>query len=79
MYTLLNKLFGWDYIQWNNSIDQGVARVRKDGRGVIWYWRYRSICCADVIREPQQVLWLTCSPEKYFPNKADITKCDREE
>lgn len=27
MYKLLNYLFGWDYIAWDNTVARGVARV----------------------------------------------------
>ena len=66
IYNILHLLFGWDYIHWKNSADSGVARVRVDGIGRVWYWRYRSIKRADLIERPEQVLWLTCSPDKYF-------------
>lgn len=66
IYHVLNYLFGWDYIQWMNSCDQGVARVHRDGAGVVWYWRYKGIRLADRIRSAEQVLWLTCSPSKYL-------------
>lgn len=66
IYSILHLLFGWDYIQWRNTADRGVARVRVDGMGRVWYWRYRSTKVADFISKPEQVLWLTCSPDKYF-------------
>lgn len=66
IYSILHRLFGWDYIQWRNGVDEGVARVRVDGMGRVWYWRYRSTKVADFISKPEQVLWLTCSPDKYF-------------
>ena len=66
IYNILHLLFGWDYIQWRNSVDQGIARVRVDGMGRVWYWRYRITRVADVIARPEQVLWLTCQPNKYF-------------
>ena len=66
MYQLLHWLFGWDYIQWRNSADRGIARVRLDGAGRVWYWRYRNLALADEIRDAKQVLWLTCSPDKYI-------------
>ena len=66
IYTLLHRLFGWDFIRWSNSADQGIARVRVDGMGRVWYWRYRTTKMADVIRKPDDVLWLTCKPSKYF-------------
>lgn len=67
IYKLLNKLFGWDYIQWKNSADQGVARVHVDGMRRVWYWRYKGSKVVDIIVDPAKVVWLTCSPNKYFP------------
>ena len=67
IYKLLNKLFGWDYIQWSNPADQGVARVHIDGMGRVWYWQYKSIKAVNIIEDPEKVIWLTCSPNKYFP------------
>lgn len=66
MIYLFNKLFGWDYIHWTNSCDQGVARVRKDGNGKAWYFRYKITSVVDIIRDKDQVIWLTCSPDKYL-------------
>jgi hypothetical protein len=43
MYRLLNRLFGWDYIAWRNTCDQGIARIHKDGNGVLFYWRYKTL------------------------------------
>lgn len=65
MYKLYHWLFGWDYIQWRNSAAQGVARVYKSHCGRIYYWRYKITDLADDIKTRDQVLWLTCSPEKY--------------
>lgn len=67
MYRLLNYFFGWDYIAWRNSADSGIARIQVDGRGVLFYWRYKITHVADAIKDPKDVLWLTCPPEKYFP------------
>jgi ribosomal protein L24E len=66
MYILLNWLFGWDYVQWSNSVTSGLARIHVDGNGRVFYWRYKTTKVADLIREPDQVLWLTCSPDKYL-------------
>ena len=67
IYKLLNKLFGWDYIQWSNSAASGVARVHVDGMRRVWYWRYKGTKVVDIIEDPAKVIWLTCSPNKYFP------------
>lgn len=66
MYRLLHWLFGWDYIQWSNSAHQGVARVYVDGMGRVFYWRYKVTKLVDIIQKPEQVIWLTCEPDKYF-------------
>ena len=71
MYKMLNKLMGWEYIQWKNSCGSGVARVHVDGAGRVFYWRYKGIKCADVITDPSHVLWLTCSPDKFFPSNVE--------
>lgn len=66
MWKLWNKLFGWDYVAWENSADQGVARVYQDGAGIAYYFRYPSIRLADRILKTNQVIWLTCKPSKYM-------------
>lgn len=66
MWELWNKLFGWDYIQWRNSAASGIARVKTDGNGVAWYWRYKITNVVDRITDKDQVIWLTCEPKKYM-------------
>ena len=66
MWRVLHSLFGWDYVAWRNSADRGIARVHVDGMGRVFYWRYKSTRLADLILEPEQVIWLTCRPEKYI-------------
>jgi len=68
MYKILNKLFGWNYVSWANSADSGIARVHVDGAEKVYYWRYKSTKVLDIIREPEQVRWLTCPPSIYFEN-----------
>ena len=65
MYKLLKTLFGWDYIQWSNSADSGIARLHKDHNGKCWYWRYKITSVIDTINTKDQVIWLTCSPSDY--------------
>lgn len=69
MYKIYKYLFGWDYIQWKNSADYGIARVFKTKDGRIVYWRYRSFKVLDEIKSPESVFWLTCEPSKFFPTK----------
>lgn len=66
MWKLWNKLFGWDYIQWRNTCDEGVARVWLDGDGRCFYWRYKSIWVCDEIKSKTQVVWLTSPSSKYM-------------
>lgn len=66
IYKLLNILFGWDYVAWNNIAAQGVARIHVSASGVVFYWRYKSTKVLDVIHRKDQVIWLTCLPEKYL-------------
>lgn len=65
IYKLLNKWFGWDYISWTNSADQGIARVHRSGNGQAYFWRYKGTHLAARIHKADQVIWLTCSPEEY--------------
>lgn len=70
MYKLLHKLFGWDYIAWQNSADNGIARVRTGGDGTSYYFRYKVTQLIDLIKTPESVkVWLTCPSSKYFPKE----------
>lgn len=66
MYKLWNYLFGWDYVIWENSAAQGIARVKVLPDGTLGYWRYKITNVFDEIKEPKQVKWLTCKPDKYI-------------
>lgn len=66
IYKILNKLFGWDYIYWENCADQGTARVYKSPDGIIYYYRYKSTGLIDKITSQKDVIWLTCKAEKYI-------------
>lgn len=65
MYRIKKYLFGWDYIQWDNGVDRGIARVIKLPDGKVVYWRYRLIKVLDEINKSAQVRWLTCHPSKF--------------
>ncbi len=73
-YSILNKIFGWDYVQWRNIAAYGVARVHKTPDEVVWYWRYKNTKLADIIKDKDQVIWLTCKPSKYLyiPSVGDV-------
>lgn len=70
-YKLLNKLFGWDYIHWENCVSSGIARIHIDAEGRPYYWRYKIAKCLDHLdRVPSnEITWLTCKREKYFPSQ----------
>lgn len=70
MWKLWNKLFGWDYVVWSNTADQGIARVHVDGLGRAYCWRYSGVAICDVIQKPKDVIWLTCHPAKYLPHSS---------
>lgn len=67
LYQLLHWAFGWDYIAWQNSVDQGISRVMVDHTGAVWFWKYRAIHLPEKVSRPSDVLWLTCHPSKYLP------------
>ncbi len=67
IWRLMHKLLGYDYVQWSNCVDQGVARVFVDGDGVARYWRYRSTKVMDMADGSNSaVVWLTCKRSKYI-------------
>lgn len=67
MYKLLHKLFGWDYIQWDNSVDSGISRIHIDGDGIPYYWRYKVNSVADRLNVPfVRIIWLTCPRSRYL-------------
>ena len=69
IYKILNKLFGWDFIYWKNSASQGVSRIRTDYYGNPYYiW---SVGVRVRITVKDQVMWITCSAEKYLKEKGD--------
>jgi len=71
MYKLLHWIFGWDYIYWKNSASQGIARLKVLPDKTLCFYQYRLTNLIKPIKNPDDYLWLTCKPEKYFPEKAD--------
>lgn len=65
IYLLKNRFLGWDYIYWQNTADQGVARVFFTQDGRVAYWRYATTELLDIISTKEQVIWLTCKPSKF--------------
>ena len=71
MYKIFNKLFGWDYVYWENTASHGIARIRFDAEGIpFYYWSLYS----RVDIKPESVKWMTCKREKYFPKEEPKTK-----
>jgi hypothetical protein len=72
MYRLLNKIFGWDYIYWQNSADSGVDRIHKTKDGTVFFWRYGKYLSKlddkSLLNDKSfsKIVWLTCSKEKYI-------------
>ena len=70
MYKILNWLFGWDYIAWDYCTlsvdDSGIARVYINPDGDVWYWKYKRLGHHNIITSKDDVLWLTCSSDKYM-------------
>jgi hypothetical protein len=66
IYKILHKLFGWDYIYFENTASHGMARVRTDAEGVHFYY-WACYCRVDII--PGQVKWMTCKRDKYFKDQ----------
>jgi hypothetical protein len=79
IYQACHWLFGWDYIAWKNSAASGIARVRVDNNGNVFYWRYKNTKVADPIRRAQDFLWLTCPAEKYLGVAVQGRALDRQE
>jgi hypothetical protein len=65
MYKIKHLLFGWDYIHWENWMDSGIAKVHKMPDGKIVYWRYSITGSLSIIKNADDVTWLTCHPAKY--------------
>lgn len=78
MWKLLNFFFGYDYVAWANFADDGIARVHVDGLGRVFYWRYKCTRVTDIIVEPEQVIWLTCSPNKYFGSGTEGSPAEKQ-
>lgn len=68
MYKLFNWLFGWDYIHWQNYCDASISRVRIDGNGNSYFFRYgKYITYLD--KPSERITWLTCNQYKYLKLK----------
>ena len=64
MYKILNKLFGWDYIYWEDTCCSGISKVivLPDKSVHFKYYGYIvSVTDTEFI-----VKWLTCTPDKYI-------------
>ena len=70
---ILHKLFGYDFIQWENKDEIGIAKVVVLPNGKVAYQYKYHDRYVTMINNPNAVIWLTCKPEKYFPNNL-ITK-----
>jgi len=75
LYKILNWIFGWDYVAWKNENDsrmRGIVRIFIDGTGKCRYDKniYMNFEANFVeIKNADEVVWLTCKPEKYLNNE----------
>ena len=69
MYKLLNNLFGWDYLYWENSCSSGIARIHVTPDGNTWYYRYKITKLVDQLTQQHinsyNIMFLTCHKIKY--------------
>lgn len=69
-YRLYKKLFGWDYIAYNYHGYQRechIARLIKlPNMQVGFIFKRGSNSEFKVIKDPKEVVWLTCHPELYL-------------
>ncbi len=70
IYKFLHFWFGWDYIYWTDTVDQGIARVHVNEDGQPYYWRYKNITVMGRITkeriESGSLVFLTGSYEDYL-------------
>ena len=75
MWRLWHTLFGWDYVYWELISMSGVSRVRLASNGVA-YFRILGLIIRVTDPSLDDILFLTCSPEKYL-NQPTINKDNR--
>lgn len=69
-WRINNRLFGWDYIYWENidcfptkDPEWGICRVYTTPQGTSYYIKIDKLI---YLNTDSRVDWLTCSPEKYI-------------
>lgn len=68
MYRIFKLILRRDYIHWHNVAGSGIARIRKDAEGNVYYYRYKITKVIDTLpaTDGQRIIWLTCLPSKYL-------------
>lgn len=66
IFRVLNFFLGWDYVSWDTALSCGVSRVYKSHDGIVYYFKCKYQKSVKVIHHPNEVIWLTCHPNKYF-------------
>lgn len=70
IYKILHKIFGWDYVHWSSGAYSGIARVRVDGNGNPFIFRFGKQDVLKLYNPPYNtvniITWLTCSSNKYI-------------
>lgn len=74
MYRILNYLFGWDYVTWEDCLYKGVSRVRVLPNGKPYFLKYGSNSNFEYITKENNGstvihAWMTCDPSKYISEK----------
>ncbi len=70
MYKILNKLFGWDYIYWEDRFNSGISFDSGISKLIVLpdksvHFKHRGYI-VSVIDTEFIVKWLTCTPDKYI-------------
>ena len=70
MWKIFHKLFGWDYVHWQNSCDSGISRILVDKNGLVYIKQY-SFHWLELFNpcDSSKMIWLTCKPDKYKKNE----------
>jgi hypothetical protein len=68
MYKILNKLFGWDYVYYDDiHFSRGIARIHKyPDNNVFFIIPWPSEKMVKLPSQEYYTQFLTCKPEKYI-------------
>ena len=74
MHRILNYLFGWDYVTWQDCLYKGIDKVRVLPNGKPYFLKYGSSSNFTYITKENNGstvihAWMTCDPGKYIGDK----------